>query len=268
MTRSGAPGRSSRRARIGVGVVAQVHRPAATSAPAASTSAQSITWLESTIWPCSSVRPGRRRARRRSTPRRPAGVGAPSSSATLAAAASARCPGPSRVPAGSTTSPARTSSPRCRSERPASGARCSATSVAPPSVSSTGHDGVGALGHRGAGHDPQHLARLASTCRVVSPAAMSPATGSTTGVCRRWRRRARPRARRTRPSPSCRSRAGRPGADDVARPGRARAPSPTGTLVAGSGATRASTVARCSASVRIRRRPRGGRRRGCCARRR
>ena len=146
------------------------------------------------------------------------------------------------------------------------GARCRATSVAPPSVSSTGHDGVGALGHRGAGHDPQHLARRQHVAAGVAGGDVAGDRQHDRGS-RAWRRPARPRARRTRPSPSCRSPAGRCVAT-TSSASTSPSADPTGTLCSGSGDTRASTVARCSASVRITRRPRGGRRRGWCARRR
>ena len=263
MTRSGAPGGSATRART-ASASSRRCTPAASSAPAASTSARSITWLESTIWPCSRCDPGGTssspvdttvtRGRRCTT-----------TSATLAAAARARCPGPSRVPAASTTSPARTSSPRCRTERPTSGARCRATSAAPPSVSSTGTTASAPSG-MGAPVMIRSTWPGRSTCRRVSPAAMSSATGSTTGAAR-----VAPASSAARTAYPSIAELSKPGRSVVATTSRARtSPSadPTGTLCSGSGDTRASTVARCSASVRITRRPRGGRRRGWCARHR
>ena len=149
---------------------------------------------------------------------------------------------------------------------PPRGARCSATSVAPPSVSSTGTTASAPSGI-GAPVMIRSTCPGGSTWWVVSPAATSPATGSTTGVCARGAgelgrahgvavHRRVVEAGQVDPAPRRRAPSTRPSAD------------PTGTVVAGSGATRASTAARCSARVRIRRRPRGGRRRGCCARRR
>ena len=129
----------------------------ATSAPAASTRARSMTELESTIWPCSRVDPaGTSSSPVDTTATR--GRGCTDRAGTFAAAASARWPGPSRVPAGSTRSPVRTSSPRRRSERPTAGASCSATSRGAAVGELDRHDGIGPLGHRCAGHDPQRVA--------------------------------------------------------------------------------------------------------------
>ena len=238
----------------------------ATSAPAASTSAQSMTWLESTIWPCSRVDPGGTSSSPVDTTAT-RGRGCTDSSATLAAAASARWPGPSRVPAGSTRSPVRTSSPRRRSERPGSGASVQRHLGGAAVGELDRHDGVGALGHRGAGHDPQRVADRQHVARRV-------AGGDVTGDRQHdrrlaaWPRRARPRARRTRPWPSCRSRAGRRRPRRRAR-APARAPTRRARSSAGSGATsdehRGAVLGdACASHLALR----GGRRRGWCARHR
>ena len=109
------------------------------------------------------------------------------------------------------------------------------------------HDGVGAVGHRRAGHDADRLARPDATVGGASPARIVPTTREHGRARRRRRRRCRRPARRSRPS-RCWRTAGRP--RRRRRPRRARSPSASasGTATGASGVSAPSTWARASSS--------------------
>ena len=129
------------------------------SAPACATRASSIGRLHSRIWP------GRERptaldqlvaGREDADP----GRGGPPPARTPMLASTPRWAGRSTVPAVRTTSPARTSSPVRRTASPGATGTAEAHPVAVEHLAVLDHDhGVGAVGHRRAGHDPQGLAR-------------------------------------------------------------------------------------------------------------
>ena len=142
-----------------------------------------MTWLESTIWPCSSTDPGgdelvtrgddgdpRARVHRQlgDVGRRREGEVARAEPGARAQDDGRRCACPR--PGGGASGPT-------------SGARHIATSLAPPSVSSTGTTASAPSGI-GAPVMIRSAWPTGRTWRVVSPAATSPATGSTTGRSR------------------------------------------------------------------------------------
>ena len=87
-----------------------------------------------------------------------------------------------------------------------------------------GHHRVGAGRHRGAGHDLDGGARATARSSLAWPAPISPTTGRCTGASSRGVGDVGVRARRTRPSRSCRSDGSAIGGDDVLGARRGRAP--------------------------------------------
>ena len=177
-------------------------------------------------------------------------------------------PGPSRVPGAEdhvTGADVLAPAAQVAARRAAPGA--GRPRSAPPSVSSTG-----TTASAPSGSGAPVMIRMALAGRQHVPPGVA---GGDVAADRQDDRAARGVA----PASSA-ARTAYPSIAELSKPGRstaattscgedeARAPPRPGTRTGGSGATSASTAARCSSSVRITRRPRGARRRGWCARRR
>ena len=139
-----------------------------------------MTLLDSQIWPGSSGCPG-------SISSSPVemtvtrGRGRACTLPSPAAASRPSCTGPIRDPAGSSRSPGTASPPRRRIEEPADTASRTVTRSVSPSVSSTGTTASAPPGMAAPVMIRMQVPGVSSRL-LVSPAAISPSTGSVTGV--------------------------------------------------------------------------------------